>query len=269
MEKQKQKRKPYRKQRPQTAEDFHKLYGGDSPVEYKSFTQTELQKLASVCKLGGYIGILFLMPEGYRRVLTIFLRGGIYRFKSSKGWDTFNRAEAGESDVPGTDEEDAEGDDSANANADCTPDENYVQKLNEFRAVQEQELAMLHLSQSKAFTEFLNNIEKERVQKRTAQAEAERKRAEADRKHAEEARAKAEAPRHVSPRPNRLWWDVLKVQSNAPYQEVRRAWKTAQFRTHPDRGGTHEDFVEVGRAWREAQAAYRVAYHQKQQHQQH
>ncbi|MDM7855824.1 J domain-containing protein [Cellulomonas alba] len=56
-------------------------------------------------------------------------------------------------------------------------------------------------------------------------------------------------------------YDVLGVSPDATQDELRRAYRSRARRTHPDAGGTHEDFVRVSQAWDQVRdAASRAAY---------
>jgi hypothetical protein len=48
------------------------------------------------------------------------------------------------------------------------------------------------------------------------------------------------------------WWNVLGISINAGRVEIERAYREAAKISHPDAGGTHEAFLRVQRAYREA-----------------
>lgn len=50
----------------------------------------------------------------------------------------------------------------------------------------------------------------------------------------------------------RKWWEVLGVNVFASYSEVVTAYKAKAFQHHPDRGGNHEEFIEIKQAYEEA-----------------
>ena len=56
-------------------------------------------------------------------------------------------------------------------------------------------------------------------------------------------------------RPHRDWWVVLGVYRNATPQEVKQAYRRAQGTSHPDAGGSPQDFQEVNAAYEEYQAS--------------
>lgn len=55
-------------------------------------------------------------------------------------------------------------------------------------------------------------------------------------------------------RTNRDPWDILNIKRNAPMEEVKAAFKREALRTHPDRGGSMEDFRIVNEAFNKIKA---------------
>lgn len=51
------------------------------------------------------------------------------------------------------------------------------------------------------------------------------------------------------------WWVVLQVDHNASPDEVRAAYQRRRKQTHPDHGGTADQFSAVQRAWEQYQEA--------------
>lgn len=52
------------------------------------------------------------------------------------------------------------------------------------------------------------------------------------------------------PAPNgRQWWDVLGVSRNESIENCNTAYRQCAAKRHPDRGGTHEGFIELNDAW--------------------
>lgn len=51
------------------------------------------------------------------------------------------------------------------------------------------------------------------------------------------------------------WWDVLGCARNARLTEIDAAYRRARSLTHPDRGGTAEEFDRVQRAYEQAKRA--------------
>jgi hypothetical protein len=59
-------------------------------------------------------------------------------------------------------------------------------------------------------------------------------------------------------------YDVLGVSPDATQDEIKRAYRSRARRTHPDAGGSHEDFVRVSQAWDQVHdARSRAAYDAK------
>lgn len=54
------------------------------------------------------------------------------------------------------------------------------------------------------------------------------------------------------------WWVILGVSPNATLEEVEEAFRAAALRSHPDRGGTHEEMARLSEARRAARAALTV-----------
>lgn len=48
------------------------------------------------------------------------------------------------------------------------------------------------------------------------------------------------------------WWDVLGVAVNASPEQATGAYLAKAKKYHPDAGGSHEDMIELNRAWDEA-----------------
>ena len=47
------------------------------------------------------------------------------------------------------------------------------------------------------------------------------------------------------------WWDVLGINKGSNEQQIKEAYHRKAQDTHPDKGGTHDMFVEVGIAYEE------------------
>jgi len=59
-------------------------------------------------------------------------------------------------------------------------------------------------------------------------------------------------------------YDVLGVSPDATQDEIKRAYRSRARRTHPDAGGSPEDFVRVSRAWDQVHdASSRAAYDER------
>ena len=54
----------------------------------------------------------------------------------------------------------------------------------------------------------------------------------------------------------RTWWEVLGVDPDADYDDVRSEYKRRLLNTHPDRGGDADAFQEVREAWEEFMNQY-------------
>nr|WP_289622805.1 J domain-containing protein [Alcanivorax sp.] len=52
------------------------------------------------------------------------------------------------------------------------------------------------------------------------------------------------------------WWAVLGVTQGAEFDAVRAAYQQKRKSTHPDHGGTTEQFKAVQQAWRQFQEQY-------------
>lgn len=64
------------------------------------------------------------------------------------------------------------------------------------------------------------------------------------------------APKQETPRGSRPWaLEVLGVGAEATADEIKRAFRAAALRTHPDRGGDEAAFIDVKRALDVALAA--------------
>jgi hypothetical protein len=62
----------------------------------------------------------------------------------------------------------------------------------------------------------------------------------------------ASASAGIPVRPKRPWHEVLGVSPDAPREVIEAAGKAMQRKTHPDAGGSDEDFREVQEAIAEA-----------------
>lgn len=49
-----------------------------------------------------------------------------------------------------------------------------------------------------------------------------------------------------------MWWEVLGVNRYASIAEIENAYRVAAKKTHPDTGGSHDEFVKVTKAREEA-----------------
>jgi hypothetical protein len=61
----------------------------------------------------------------------------------------------------------------------------------------------------------------------------------------------ASATAGIPVRPERPWHEVLGVAPDAPREVIEAAGKAMQRKTHPDAGGSAEDFQEAQKAIRE------------------
>lgn len=61
-------------------------------------------------------------------------------------------------------------------------------------------------------------------------------------------------PRNSGPSRDRSSFAILGLVWPCSEAEIRAAWKRAAFERHPDRGGTHADFVALQRAYEECLA---------------
>lgn len=59
-------------------------------------------------------------------------------------------------------------------------------------------------------------------------------------------------PDEAGPDAGGAWWQVLGVSPDASEEEIHRAYRQRAKETHPDTGGSHEDFHRVTEAFNEA-----------------
>lgn len=55
--------------------------------------------------------------------------------------------------------------------------------------------------------------------------------------------------------PPKPWYDVFGIPESAPAELVEAAYKVALKRSHPDKGGSEQEFQQVQRAWESYQGA--------------
>jgi hypothetical protein len=57
------------------------------------------------------------------------------------------------------------------------------------------------------------------------------------------------------PAPKTAWWEILGVDQNASLEEIQTAYRRKAKETHPDAGGSQEEFLRVQAAWEAARKA--------------
>lgn len=245
-------KRKYREQAPKTAANLQELFSHHKPVQVPvaGLAQEQLELLRLMSRDAA--GVLFRMPEGHLRAMSISVRNGRNYLRSARGWAEFNRKEA--SKVGGG---------NPASSRQVHEEESDSEKIKKFRSKQELDLNEFHQMQANAFNDFLRNLHRAKEQKAREKAQAEQA---AYRKQREETEARArqaayeeqQRRQRVVQAARRPWWEVLGIPNSASFHDVKKAWKTAQFNNHPDRGGSHDAFIAVSTAWREAKAQYGI-----------
>ena len=72
-----------------------------------------------------------------------------------------------------------------------------------------------------------------------------------------------EIPESLQINPTKDYYGILGIDKNASPDEIKKAWKRASIKHHPDRGGSEEIFKECSAAYDILQNAEKKAYYDR------